>query len=152
VDRAQPRLREARLAAGLTQQALAARVGARQPHIARWELGQLPRVDKAVRLAAALDTTVEAIWSTPDPQRSPRDVGASAGVTAQEVPMSSAPQSSHRFTKLARPMVVAEHKTPRRLHRTDCPHQEPGVTTFRPATTQEANSIPTCFDCARKEV
>lgn len=64
-----PRLREARQSAELTQQALADRVGARQPHVARWESGAaLPRVDTAVRLAAVLGTTVEAIWPlTPRP-------------------------------------------------------------------------------------
>src|SRR4051812_10831032 len=60
-------LRQARLQAGLTQRALAELVGVRQPHIARWETGaQLPRVDTAVRIAVALDTTVEALWPPPD--------------------------------------------------------------------------------------
>jgi putative transcriptional regulator len=58
-----PRLREVRVQAGLTQTDLAGLTGFRQPHIARWESGkQLPRVDTALRLAAALKTTVEAIW------------------------------------------------------------------------------------------
>jgi len=56
-------LRRARVAAGLTQKALADLLGVEQPHIARWESGtQLPRVDRAVRLASALGTTVETIW------------------------------------------------------------------------------------------
>ena len=40
---------------------------------------------------------------------------------------------------------------PRMLHRTDCPHQEPGVTYFRPATPEEKKSLPECSDCARKD-
>jgi transcriptional regulator with XRE-family HTH domain len=59
-----PALREARVQAGLTQDELAGMTGYRQPHIARWESGkQLPRVDTALRLAAALKTTVEALWA-----------------------------------------------------------------------------------------
>ncbi len=59
-------LRQARVAAGLTQQALADRVGVVRPEIARWEAGgRLPRVDTAVRLALALDTTVEKLWPPP---------------------------------------------------------------------------------------
>lgn len=66
-----PRLREARAMAGLTQAALADLVGVEQPHIARWESGaQLPRVDRAVGLACALATTVEAIWPGEPPPRS----------------------------------------------------------------------------------
>jgi putative transcriptional regulator len=58
-----PRLREARAHAGLTQTELARLAGVRQPHIARWERGDhLPRVDSAIRVAAALKTTVEALW------------------------------------------------------------------------------------------
>lgn len=58
-----PQLREARVDAGLTQKALADLVGVEQPHIARWERGtQLPRLDRAINIASALGTTVEAIW------------------------------------------------------------------------------------------
>ncbi len=62
LERTHP-LRRARAAAGLTQKALGDLVGVEQPHIARWESGsQLPRVDRAVRLASVLGTTVEALW------------------------------------------------------------------------------------------
>ncbi len=61
------RLREARLEAGLSQQSLAERVGVRQPHVARWESGALPRVDTAVQLASALSTTVETLWQPSEP-------------------------------------------------------------------------------------
>ncbi|MEJ7785579.1 MAG: helix-turn-helix transcriptional regulator [Solirubrobacteraceae bacterium] len=57
------RLREARLAAGLTQQALADRIGARQPHVARWESGaHEPRARMAVRVSEVLGTTANALW------------------------------------------------------------------------------------------
>lgn len=82
-----PRLREARLAASLTQQALAERVGVRQQHVARWEGGaHEPRVSVALRLAAALGTTVEALWQAPEPQTTKRGraVAAADPVTATE--------------------------------------------------------------------
>ncbi|MBN1530696.1 MAG: helix-turn-helix transcriptional regulator [Thermoleophilaceae bacterium] len=66
-----PRLRDARVRAGLTQRELAALTGFRQPHIARWEGGQVPRVDTALRLAGALETTVEELW-LPEPEREGR--------------------------------------------------------------------------------
>lgn len=57
------RLREARLEAGLTQQEVADVVGLPRANVARWESGtQLPRVDNALKLAAALDSTVESLW------------------------------------------------------------------------------------------
>jgi transcriptional regulator with XRE-family HTH domain len=59
-------MREARQNAGLSQQGLADRLGVHQPDVARWESGRvMPRVDTALRLAAALGTTVEALWSEP---------------------------------------------------------------------------------------
>jgi putative transcriptional regulator len=58
-----PRLREARTAAGLTQQQLADRLGVDQAVIARWETGvQEPRVRAAVRLSEVLGTTANALW------------------------------------------------------------------------------------------
>jgi putative transcriptional regulator len=64
------RLRDARLAAGLTQRELAERLGVEQPHIARWESGrQEPLVGMALRIAQALDTTVEALWMPPTEKR-----------------------------------------------------------------------------------
>jgi DNA-binding XRE family transcriptional regulator len=57
-------MRLAREQAGMTQAELAVVLGIKQPNIARWETGErLPRVDTAVRLAKALGTTVEAIWT-----------------------------------------------------------------------------------------
>jgi transcriptional regulator with XRE-family HTH domain len=87
MDPDRPRLREARVRAGLTQTELAGLTGARQPHIARWESGkQLPRVDTALRLAAALKTTVDAIWSS-DPEKRPRRPRKrSRGQATSEVP------------------------------------------------------------------
>ena len=86
-------MREARQNAGLSQQGLADRLGVHQPTVAQWESGRvLPRVDTALRLAAALGTSVEALWA---PDESPANVGrskrgravAAAGpVTATEVP------------------------------------------------------------------
>jgi len=39
-------------------------MGIPRPNVARWESGtQLPRVDTALRLAAILGTTVEALWT-----------------------------------------------------------------------------------------
>jgi transcriptional regulator with XRE-family HTH domain len=65
-----PRLCEARLAAGLTQQELADRLGVAQTVIARWESGtREPRVYAAVRVSEALGTTANAIWLTPDPDQ-----------------------------------------------------------------------------------
>jgi transcriptional regulator with XRE-family HTH domain len=69
-----PQLRQARLAAGLTQQELADRLGVPQPVIARWESGDRePRVRAAVRLAEELGTTANAIWppesERPDSER-----------------------------------------------------------------------------------
>lgn len=81
---ARPRLREARAEAGLTQVELAGLIGARQPHVARWESGaQVPRVDTALRLAQALNTTVEALWQAPEPNtKRGRDAGTSGPMTA----------------------------------------------------------------------
>lgn len=57
--------------------------------------------------------------------------------------------------KLKRPMVVASHKHPRRLHRDDCLHTVNTAKGVRspmvPATPQQANSLVTCQACARKE-
>jgi transcriptional regulator with XRE-family HTH domain len=81
-----PRLREARVAAGLTQRALAARLGWPQPVIAKYETGvREPRVLAALRVAETLGTTVEAIWSLEPADKSPRDAGTSGGVTTSEV-------------------------------------------------------------------
>ena len=47
------------------------------------------------------------------------------------------------------PQVVANQRQPRMLHRSDCPHQVPGVTQFRPATTAEQRTLRWCTDCSR---
>lgn len=61
-------MRSAREKAGLTQAELAAMLGIKYPNVTRWESGdRLPRVDTAIRLARALNTTVEAIWTEADP-------------------------------------------------------------------------------------
>lgn len=68
MPRSSSRLRDARKAAGLSQQALADRVGVAQQHIARWEGGAVePKVRMAVRLSQALGTTVNALWQTDEP-------------------------------------------------------------------------------------
>ena len=56
------RLTEARLKADMTQRELAARLGVAQQAVSSWEHGQEPRASTAVRLAAALGTTADAIW------------------------------------------------------------------------------------------
>src|SRR4051794_31414475 len=83
-----PKLREARLAAGLTQQELADRLGLAQTVIARWESGtREPRVRAAVRVSEVLDTTANAIWTTSDPERKRgRAVAAADPMTTSEVP------------------------------------------------------------------
>ena len=70
---ARPLVREARLAAGLTQQQLAELMAVPQPVIARWETGDRePRVYAAVRLAAALNTNVECLFAPDETKRPPR--------------------------------------------------------------------------------
>lgn len=55
-------LRAARKGAGLSQVQLAERAGVPQSNISRFEQGKQPFVDDAVRLARALDTTVESLF------------------------------------------------------------------------------------------
>ncbi len=89
-------LRQARLSAGLTQQALADRVGVVRPEIARWEAGgRVPRVDTAVRLARALDTTVEELWAplTPTPLTPELFIERSEWVFAKTMP-----HAPHEYT------------------------------------------------------
>jgi transcriptional regulator with XRE-family HTH domain len=81
------RLRDARLAAGLSQRALAERLGVPQPVIARWETGaREPRVRAAVRVAEALGTTANAIWPPPDRERAVALRGARPGAGTTAVP------------------------------------------------------------------
>ena len=65
------RLREHREAAGHTQQRLADLVGASRVTIVRAEIGQQePSLDLALRLAHALDTTVEQLFGDDEGARS----------------------------------------------------------------------------------
>lgn len=58
------RVREGRRAAGLTQQGLAAAVGVSRQTIIAMETGDYaPSVYLALKVAKALDTTVERLWS-----------------------------------------------------------------------------------------
>lgn len=62
------RLREARVAKGLTQQQLADRCGVPQQHIARWESDtHEPKARTAVRISEVLGTTVKALWPAAEP-------------------------------------------------------------------------------------
>lgn len=54
-----PRIREARTSAGLTQNALAHRVGVEQGTVSDWERGRVPEVRYVVALAAALDVSTD---------------------------------------------------------------------------------------------
>jgi DNA-binding XRE family transcriptional regulator len=70
---APPRLREARQAAGLTQVALAERIGVKQPHVARWETGRVePGARTAIKIARAVNAKVEDVWGDD------REVGTAA--------------------------------------------------------------------------
>jgi transcriptional regulator with XRE-family HTH domain len=55
------RIRAARLAAGLTQKQLAARLGTHQSVVAGWERGLAPRAHRLPQIAAALGVTVAAL-------------------------------------------------------------------------------------------
>lgn len=56
------RIKDARLAAGLTQEALAAAVGVTQSAVMQWETGRThPRVTMLRALAEVLHTTVDAL-------------------------------------------------------------------------------------------
>ncbi len=71
------RIREARLARGLSQSELAERVRVSQPTIAHWEQGaHAPRQMAMSRLAEALG--VSAAWLTGDPRSAPLPTGVPA--------------------------------------------------------------------------
>lgn len=55
-------LREARQRAGITQKELADHVGIAEASYQRIEYGQRPSLRTAIRIARALDTTVETLW------------------------------------------------------------------------------------------
>jgi putative transcriptional regulator len=62
------RIRTARKAAGLTQQGLSAAVGVSRQTIIAMETGDYaPSVYLAVKIAKALDTTVEDLWAEEPP-------------------------------------------------------------------------------------
>ena len=52
------KIRDRRLALGMTQQELAEKVGDFQPHVQRWEKGQIG-IRLLKRVAKALDTTMD---------------------------------------------------------------------------------------------
>lgn len=53
-------IRALRLAHRMTQEALADRIGVRKGAVSRWESGEdIPRADRAIRLAAALNCSLE---------------------------------------------------------------------------------------------
>lgn len=93
-DRLTPALRAARLARGLTQAQLAAAVGITQGDVSNLELGyHLPSgLRKALAIARALDSTVEALWprltvvGTPSPKRPPQPRGPHGAKTGPERP------------------------------------------------------------------
>lgn len=63
------RLREQRLALGLTQDALAARAGVSRALVGAVERGRhVPAADAAIRLARALDSTVERLFAAAEPE------------------------------------------------------------------------------------
>jgi transcriptional regulator with XRE-family HTH domain len=55
------RIKEARLAAGLTQAQLAAILGTHQSVVSNWERGLIPRAHRLPQIAAALGVTVDAL-------------------------------------------------------------------------------------------
>ena len=55
-------LREARQRAGITQKELADHIGIAEVSYQRIEYGQRPSLRTAIRIARALDTTVETLW------------------------------------------------------------------------------------------
>ncbi|WP_412748913.1 helix-turn-helix transcriptional regulator [Krasilnikovia sp. M28-CT-15] len=62
------RIRAARAAAGLTQQSLAATIQVSRQTIIAMERGDYaPSVYLALKVAAALDVTVETLWGEPSP-------------------------------------------------------------------------------------
>lgn len=88
-------LRETRITAGLTQRALAERVGITQPNIADYERGaRLPRIDTADRLAEALGLdSIGDLWRRPTSQQErPRAVEAAGAMTTSEVEPDAAPR------------------------------------------------------------
>jgi len=68
-----------RVAAGLSQAAVAAAAGVSQSHFSQIELGRItPDADLARKIAATLGVTVEELFGTDPKQEAPVLVGASA--------------------------------------------------------------------------
>jgi len=57
------KLKEKRLALGLTQAEVAEKVGIAESAYQRYEYGRIPNAQTAVKIARALDTTVENLYS-----------------------------------------------------------------------------------------
>lgn len=61
------RIRELRLAAGLTQKQLADKMGISKPAVSLWESGaQRPSVDKLPKLAGILGSSIDELFSLGD--------------------------------------------------------------------------------------
>lgn len=61
------RVRDARTTAGLTQEQLAERVHVRQSTVSKWEMGDhAPGDEEKMRLAEALDCSLDALFAWPD--------------------------------------------------------------------------------------
>ena len=80
-------LRDARIAAGLTQHQLARAVGvAGGERVSRWELGtSAPRLHLVRRLATVLDVSAEQLLTSPSGPLGLRELRVAAGVSAQEL-------------------------------------------------------------------
>ena len=80
-------LRDARIAAGLTQHQLARAVGvAGGERVSRWELGtSAPRLHLVRRLATVLDVPAEQLLASPSGPLGLRELRVAAGVSAQEL-------------------------------------------------------------------
>lgn len=59
-------IKQARLAAGLTQMQLAKRVGVTLQAVSEWETGKSGPHKRLPRIAAALKTTVPRLWGLPE--------------------------------------------------------------------------------------
>jgi transcriptional regulator with XRE-family HTH domain len=70
------RIRAARLAAGMTQAELAARLGAHQSSVSGWERGLMPRATRLAQIAEILGTTVEYLLGKKAAQKKKRNCNA----------------------------------------------------------------------------
>ena len=66
------KLKTARVKAGISQEAIARKVGLTVPGYQNYEHGKrIPRADMAANLASILGTTVETLWGSKAPPRDP---------------------------------------------------------------------------------